>query len=182
MKTAKSLIFIISGIVIAFAPQVITWLFYVIGGILIVGSVLGFLGSAASGQGDGTMLAGAFTGALIGAGVMAIPRFTSALVPIIAGLTLGAIGIGLGVKALNKQKKKGVRITGAVLSLMFISAAVVMLFNIAEAAEKMRMAVGIVMILSGVISIVLKITEKNEPAVQDSNVIDVDSFTIHDDD
>ena len=71
--TAKCIILIISGALIAFFPQVITWMFYILGGIIIVSCL--FIMLTSMGSGDGSLMSsGSIVGILIGVGIMFLPK------------------------------------------------------------------------------------------------------------
>ena len=46
----KGILLLVSGVLFAFFPGVVSWIFYIIGGIIIIGSIFTFIGGLGSGD------------------------------------------------------------------------------------------------------------------------------------
>ena len=80
----KGVLLTVCGVLLAFFPGVINWIFYIIGAIVIIGCVMTLLSSLAGG--DAMLLPSSLAGAAIGVGIMFLPKFVSVQIPVFAGL------------------------------------------------------------------------------------------------
>ena len=121
----KGIVLLISGILIGFFPSVITWIFYIIGGIVIVSSVFTLIGFSGDGSGGGIGLAGIIIGAII----MLIPKILTVGIAIVGGAIFTIYGISMLVKALRSDKSKNTRIIAIVFSILLTAFGIFMLVS-----------------------------------------------------
>lgn len=161
--TRKGLILLISGIIIAFFPNVISSLFYIIGMAVIIFSVINIIRSLTSGSPN---VIPDIIGILIGGAITSLPRFVQTIIPLTIGLILAFNGIDYAVRALNNN---GSRIVNAVLASIDLVLGGTLLFNLLSAGNATRIIAGIVMIATGVYDC---ISDKKSGG-SNSNIIDL---------
>lgn len=142
--TRKGLILLISGIIIAFFPNVISSLFYIIGMAVIIFSVINIIRSLTAGSPN---VIPDIIGILIGGAITSLPRFVQTIIPLTIGLILAFNGIDYAVRALNNN---GSRIVNAVLASIDLVLGGTLLFHLVSAGNATRIIAGIVMIATGV--------------------------------
>ncbi|MDE6797028.1 MAG: DUF308 domain-containing protein [Ruminococcus sp.] len=161
--TRKGLILLISGIIIAFFPNVISSLFYIIGLAVIIFSVINIIRSLTSGS---PHIIPDIIGILIGGAITSLPRFVQTIIPLTIGLILAFNGIDYAVRALNNN---GSRIVNAVLASIDLVLGGTLLFNLLSAGNATRIIAGIVMIATGAYDC---ISDKKSGG-SNSNIIDL---------
>ena len=96
----KAILLTACGILLTFFPGVLAWVFYIIGGIIIIGSLLTGLG----GGDGGSLFSVGMVGAGIGLFVMFLPKLISIHIAGIAGAALVASGVFI-FKSRGNQKR-----------------------------------------------------------------------------
>lgn len=140
----KGILLAVCGVLFAFFPNVISWTFYIIGGIIVAGSILTGLGGIT--QGDGSLLPAGGIGAAIGLFIMCLPKVISAHISIIIGLIILIISIVQIVKALTKEMKKGLKILQLSFGIILLLGSVFLIFDPFKGGNIIRIIVGIIMI------------------------------------
>ena len=140
----KGILLAVCGVCFAFFPNVISWTFYIIGGIIVAGSVLTGLGGIT--QGDGSLLPVAGIGAAIGLFIMCLPKVISAHISIIVGFIILIIAIVQIIKALTKEMKKGLKIFQLVFGIILLIGSVFLIFDPFKGGNIIRIIVGIILI------------------------------------
>ena len=141
---AKGITLLITGLVIAFFPGVIGWLFYVIGGIIVISCVLLFLTSLSGGD---FMLSTSIFGILIGIGIMALPRFLSVTIPLVAGVVFGIMGITRLISAASKKKSRDLRIGSGIVGAVLLCVGIFLIANPFKATAIARIMIGVVLFI-----------------------------------
>jgi uncharacterized membrane protein HdeD (DUF308 family) len=141
---AKGILLAVCGVLFAFFPNVITWVFYIIGGIIVAGSALTSLGGIS--QGDGSLLPAGGIGVAIGLFIMCIPKVISAHISMIVGFILLIISIVQIVKALSKEMKKGIKIFQLIFGIVLLIGSVFLIFDPFKGGNVIRIIVGFIMI------------------------------------
>ncbi len=174
----KGVILAFSGVLVAFFPGVINWLFYIVGGIIVFACILSMLSSVFGGDG-GFMLPAGLLGGALGVGIMVLPRFITIQLPVIVGLVLvvmGAIRLAKGLTG-NDDKKK----TDIILGLLFIAGGVVLVMNPFKAGKALRIMTGLIMLGFAAFNFYISYVIKKRNEAFAPSVIDVDDYTIEDD-
>ena len=140
----KGILLAVCGVCFAFFPNVISWTFYIIGGIIVAGSVLTGLGGIT--QGDGSLLPVGGIGAAIGLFIMCLPKVISAHISIIVGFIILIIAIVQIIKALTKEMKKGLKIFQLVFGIILLIGSVFLIFDPFKGGNIIRIIVGIILI------------------------------------
>lgn len=140
----KGILLAVCGVCFAFFPNVISWTFYIIGGIIVAGSVLTGLGGIT--QGDGSLLPVSGIGAAIGLFIMCLPKVISAHISIIVGFIILIIAIVQIIKALTKEMKKGFKIFQLVFGIILLIGSVFLIFDPFKGGNIIRIIVGIILI------------------------------------
>jgi len=174
----KGVILAFSGVLVAFFPNVINWLFYIIGGIVVFACILSALSSVFGGEG-GFMLPAGLGGAALGIGIILLPRFITIQIPVIVGLILtvmGAIRLTKGITSKEGNKKVDI-----ILGLLFIAGGVTLLFNPFKAGKALRIMSGLIMIGFAVFNfyVAYVIKQRNDAFVP--KIVNVDDYTVEDD-
>lgn len=140
----KGILLAVCGVCFAFFPNVISWTFYIIGGIIVAGSVLTGFGGIT--QGDGSLLPVGGIGAAIGLFIMCLPKVISAHISIIVGFIILIIAIVQIIKALTKEMKKGFKIFQLVFGIILLIGSVFLIFDPFKGGNIIRIIVGIILI------------------------------------
>ena len=140
----KGILLAVCGVCFAFFPNVISWTFYIIGGIIVAGSVLTGLGGIT--QGDGSLLPVGGIGAAIGLFIMCLPKVISAHISIIVGFIILIIAIVQIIKALTKEMKKSFKIFQLVFGIILLIGSVFLIFDPFKGGNIIRIIVGIILI------------------------------------
>ncbi|MDE6035194.1 MAG: DUF308 domain-containing protein [Ruminococcus sp.] len=143
--TRKGLILLISGIIIAFFPGVISSLFYIIGMAVIIFSVINIIRSLTAGN---RLIIPDIIGIIIGGAITSLPHFVQTIIPLTIGLILAFNGIDYAVRAFNNNG--GSRIVNAILASIDLVLGGTLLFNLISAGNATRIIAGIVMIATGI--------------------------------
>lgn len=174
----KGVILSFSGVLIAFFPNVINWLFYIIGGIIVFACILSALSSVFGGEGT-FMLPAGLAGAALGVGIILLPRFINIQIPVIAGLIfviMGAIRLSKAV-----TNKEGNRKADIILGLLFIAGGVTLLFNPFKAGKALRIMTGLIMIGFAVFNFYVAYVIKQRNDAYSPKIVNVDDYTVKDD-
>lgn len=177
----KGILLAVSGVLIAFFPNVITWIFYAVGIIIIAGSVFTLIGGLSGGDAGG-LFGAAIVGILIGLGVIALPKFIMLKIPVIAGLIFGVMGISRLVKGLSSKTPQDKKTMNIVFAVFLLILAVFLIANPFKASTIVRVVIGIVMICFALFDFYVAhvISQRNKASAPDS-VIDVSGYTVNDD-
>ncbi|MDD7516703.1 DUF308 domain-containing protein [Ruminococcus flavefaciens] len=177
----KGILLTVCGVLFAFFPGVLSWIFYIIGGIIIIGSVVTVLGGLGSGDVSSLLPAGA-VGVLIGILVMYLPKIITAQMSVIAGIILGIVAITQIVKSLSKDFTKGLKLGQLIFGVVLLVCSMFLMFNPFKGGNIIRIIIGIVMLLFAAFNYYVAYTIKQRNASNPSNIIDVTDFTTSDDD
>ena len=177
----KGILLTVCGVLFAFFPGVLSWIFYIIGGIIIIGSVVTVLGGLGSGDVSSLLPAGAI-GVLIGILVMYLPKIITAQMSVIAGIILGIVAITQIVKSLSKDFTKGLKLGQLIFGVVLLVCSMFLMFNPFKGGNIIRIIIGIVMLLFAAFNYYVAYTIKQRNASNPSNIIDVTDFTTSDDD
>ena len=140
----KGILLAVCGVCFAFFPNVISWTFYIIGGIIVAGSVLTGLGGIT--QGDGSLLPVGGIGAAIGLFIMCLPKVISSHISIIVGFIILIIAIVQIINALTKEMKKSFKIFQLVFGIILLIGSVFLIFDPFKGGNIIRIIVGIILI------------------------------------
>ncbi|MBP5432813.1 DUF308 domain-containing protein [Ruminococcus sp.] len=176
----KGILLAVCGVLFAFFPGVLSWIFYIVGGIIIVSSLLTGL-SSLSGDGGSLMPAG-IVGVLIGLFVLYIPKFISKSMSVVAGFILAVISITQIVKALSKELTKGLKIFQLIFGIFLLIASVFLIFNPFHGGKVVRFLVGLLMLAFAAFNfyVAYVISERNGEVINSNDVIDANGFEVHD--
>jgi len=177
----KGILLTVCGVLFAFFPGVLSWIFYIIGGMIIAGSVITVLGGLSSGDGASLLPAG-LVGSLIGLLVMYLPKIITAQMSVIAGIILSVAAVTQIVKALSKDFTKGLKLGQLIFGIVLLICSIFLIFNPFKGGNILRIIIGIVMLLFAAFNFYVAYVIKQRNASNPSNVIDVTDFTTSDDD
>ncbi len=168
----KGVIYLISGALIAFFPGIISWIFYITGGIIILASIFMLIGGASSGV-DGTLLGGSIAGVIIGAIIMLIPRIISVGIPIAAGIIFIISGISRLISSLKSESSQNIKTAGIVFGIVLALFGAFLLFNPFKASRIIRIVIGLMLIVLSVFNFYAAhvVHQRNKDSVPD--MIDV---------
>ena len=177
----KAILLLVCGILFAFFPGVISWVFYIIGGIIIIGSLLTGLSSLGGGDGGSLLPAGA-VGVLIGLLIIYIPKFIASKMSVIAGIILGIIAVSQIVKALSKELTKGLKIFQLIFGIALLISSVFLIFNPFRGGKIIRLIIGLVMIGFAAFNfyVAYVISERNGEVIESNNIVDANGYEVHD--
>ncbi|SEH37442.1 Uncharacterized membrane protein HdeD, DUF308 family [Ruminococcus flavefaciens] len=177
----KGILLTVCGILFTFFPGVLSWVFYIIGGIIIVGSAFTVLGGLGSGDGAGLMPAG-IIGVLIGLFVMYLPKFITAQLSLIAGIIIGIVAITQIVKALSKDFTNGLKLLQLIFGILLLISSIFLVFNPFKGGNIIRIIIGIVMLLFAAFNyyVAYVINQRNSSNYSNPDVIDATGYTAPD--
>ena len=176
----KAILLLVCGILFAFFPGVISWVFYIIGAIIIIGSLLTGLSSLGGGDGGSLLPAGA-VGVLIGLLVIYIPKFIASKMSVIAGIILCIIAITQIVKALSKELTKGLKVFQLLFGIALLVSSVFLIFNPFHGGKVIRLIIGLVMIVFAAFNfyVAYVISERNGEVIESNNIVDTNAYEVN---
>lgn len=169
----KGLILIISGVIIAFFPNIISKLFYLIGVIIILFFAVKIIKAIISADCNPLSITLDVFGIIAGGIITSLPSFVQIMIPLTVGFILTANGIDFIVKALSSPYK---RIINAVVAVILTGLGVTLMFNLVKAGGAIRITAGIIMIVAGAYDFFM-----SRHSYESGGIIDVDSYTVKDD-
>lgn len=174
----KGILLLICGVLFAFFPGVISWIFYIIGGAVIIGSAV--TGLKSLGVEGGSLIPASVTGILIGLFIVYIPHFIASSMSLIAGIILAVISISQIVKALSKDLSKGIRILQLIFGIALLVCSIFLIFNPFKGGQVIRIIVGVVLIAYSAFNfyVAYVISERNSQYNTDSNIIDTNAYDV----
>lgn len=170
----KAVLLLAAGIILIFFPGVITYGCYIIGGLVILTGLFMFFQE----PGDGTPILGFIVGAII----CALPFIISTILAIATVIVLGILGIIKLTKALSSNTPSDKKIfNGISAAILFILAFSVLLnpFNVSNFAR--IVLGGLFIAMSAYNFYIVHVIKQRGLNSGSSNIIDIDSFTVHDD-
>lgn len=178
----KGITLLICGVLFAFFPGILSWIFYIIGGAIIIGSAVTVLGGLGSGDGGGLLPAG-IGGVLIGLLVIYLPKIISSQMSIITGIILAVIAVTQIVKALSKELTKKMKILQLIFGIVLLICSIFFIFNPFKGGSIIRIILGLVMIGFAAFNfyVAYVINERNGGVISNNNVVDVNGYEVHDD-
>lgn len=180
----KGVLLLVCGILFGFFPGVLSWVFYIIGGIIIIGSALTSLSGLTSGDGGSLMPAG-IVGGLIGLLVIYIPKFITAKMSVISGIILAIIAITQIVKSLKMDDENKLRIFQLIFGILLLVGSIFLMFRNSDDNTIIRISIGVIMLLFSAFNFYIAYVidqryngkTSSFKASENPDIIDVDSFT-----
>ena len=175
----KGILLAVCGVLFAFFPGVISWVFYIIGGTIIIGSLFTALSSLGDG---GSLLPAGVVGVLIGLLVVYIPKFIASQMSVITGIILGILAITQIVKSLSKELTKGLKLLQLIFGIALLVSSVFLIFNPFKGGHIIRIIIGLVIIGFAAFNfyVAYVISERNGEVIDSSNIIDSNAYDVHD--
>ncbi|MBR4628161.1 MAG: DUF308 domain-containing protein [Ruminococcus sp.] len=167
---AKGLAYLICGVLIGFFPGIISWIFYIIGGIIILSSVLMLITGASSGM-DGTLVGGTIAGIIVGVIVLLLPRIISVGIPIAAGIIFIISGVSRLYKSIRAKEDSGnLKTAGIVFGALLTAFGGFLLFNPFKASRIICLIIGLMLIALSVLNFYAAhlLHQRNKNAVPDT--------------
>lgn len=164
----KGIMLTLCGALIAFCPGVITWIFYIVGALIIFGSGCTYIGSLKEGGG---MFFGSLIAAGIGFGIICLPRLLTVKIPLIAGIIFAVVGILRLIKT-KSENYDGNKALSAVFGILLVLAGVFFIVNPFKVSTVIRIIIGVIMIALGIFDFAVAhaITQRNnnsQPSIVD---------------
>lgn len=172
-NTLKGIVMIVSGVIVAFFPGIISSLFYLIGTAVILFCVINIIKSLIAGN-PVSVVPNIF-GILAGSAITSIPHFVQTIIPLTVGLILAFNGIDYAGKAIANV---GSRVLNIILAVIALGLGCTLLFHLVKAGNATRIIAGLVMIGAGAYD---SFTSHNSGNGNDSGIVDVDSYSVKDD-
>ncbi len=175
----KGILLLICGILFAFFPGVISWVFYIIGGAIIIGSVFTAISSFSDG---GSLLPAGIVGILIGLLVIYIPKFIASQMSVITGIILGILAITQIVKALSKELTKGLKLLQLFFGITLLVSSIFLIFNPFKGGHIIRIIIGLAIIGFAAFNfyVAYVISERNGEVVSSDNIVESNAYEVHD--
>lgn len=178
----KGIIFIAAGAAIAFFPNLLSGLFYVAGAAIIIYNIIALILSMLAGISDPSskiVIPRSVGGILLGIAVAAFPKLLAFGLPVIIGLFFCITGLDRLLAAAEQKKRGGSWWLPAVSGAFSAILGIAFIFNPFSVSRTFTKIMGIIFIIGGVVMLAAAFRNKNESS---SSVIDIDSFTVRDDD
>ena len=175
---SKGIMLMITGLIVAFFPGVISKMFYLIGIMIILFCAFRMVVSLIEGGSLSVTLINSF-GVLIGAIVIFLPAVVKIGVPLITAIILGFAGVERLFIA-SELKNRGSSYAGkVVIGLLLITAAMVMFFHPFRTSNVIRIAIGLVIVAIGSCNLFMDLYN-NKP--QKNTIVDIENYSIREDD
>ena len=172
----KGIMLVLCGIIIAFFPGIITWIFYAVGAIIIFGSGCTYISSLKEGGG---MFFGSLIAAGIGFGIMYLPHILTVKIPLIAGIVFAVVGILRLIKTYS-EKYDGNKAVSTVMGILLVLAGIFFIINPFKISTVIRITIGVIMICLGIFNFAVAYAIKQRNENSEPSVIDVDVNSISD--
>ena len=166
--TAKGVVLIISGIIIAFFPGIISSLFYFIGMAIILFCVVNIIKSLVTS--NPVAVVPNVIGIILGGAVTSLPHFVQTIIPLTIGLILAFNGLDFIAKAINNV---GSRILNVILAVVTLGLGCTLIFHIVKAGNAIRIIAGLVMVGAGVYDFI-----SGKTSGGNGGIIDVNSYSV----
>ena len=178
----KGILLLICGVLFAFFPGVFSWIFYMIGAVIVIGSIATVIGGLGSGDAGGLLPAG-IGGCLLGLFVMYLPQIISSQISIIAGIILAIVAITQIVKALSKDLTKKMKLLQLIFGCLLLVGSIFFIFN-PKGENIIRIIIGLVMIGFSAFNfyVAYLINERNGGVISSDNIIDTHGYESKDND
>lgn len=171
-STAKGIILIISGIIVAFFPGIISSLFYLIGTAVIIFCVINIIKSLITA--NPVAVVPNVIGIIVGGAITSLPHFVQTIIPLTIGLILAFNGLDFVGKAISNV---GSRVLNIILAVITLGLGCTLLFHLVKAGNATRIIAGLIMVGAGVYDF---LSGKNSSG-GNGGIIDVDSYSVRDD-
>lgn len=171
-NTAKGMILVVSGIIVAFLPNIISYLFYLIGTAIIIVCVINIIKSLMTA--NPVAVVPNVIGIIFGGAVTSLPHFVQTIIPLTVGLILAFYGLDYAAKAFMNI---GSRIMNIILAVIALGLGCTLIFHLVKAGNAIRIIAGLVMIGAGAYDF---ISDKNSYN-SNGGIIDVNSYSVKDD-
>lgn len=171
-STAKGIILIISGIIVAFFPGIISSLFYLIGTAVIIFCVINIIKSLITA--NPIAVVPNVIGIIVGGAITSLPHFVQTIIPLTIGLILAFNGLDFVGKAISNV---GSRVLNIILAVITLGLGCTLLFHLVKAGNATRIIAGLIMVGAGVYDF---LSGKNSSG-GNNGIIDVDSYSVRDD-
>ncbi|MDE5583794.1 MAG: hypothetical protein K2J08_08820 [Ruminococcus sp.] len=174
MKTndVKGLILVISGIITAFFPSIISRLFYLVGIIIILFCVVKIVKTFLADSNPTSIILNVM-GVIAGGIITSLPSFVQIIIPLTVGLILTASGLDFATKSVLSHDK---RIFNAVIALILTVLGVMLMFNLVKAGSAIRITAGIIMVIAGAYDFFI-----SRNSYKSDGIIDIENYTVSDD-
>lgn len=143
-NTLKGTVMIVSGLIVAFFPGIISSLFYLIGTAVILFCVINIIKALVSGV--PVAVIPNVLGILAGSAITSLPHFVTTIIPLTIGLILVFNGVDYIGKAVTNS---GSRILNIILAVVALGLGCTLLFHLVKAGNVTRIIAGLVMIGAG---------------------------------
>lgn len=170
--TAKGIIMVVSGIIVAFFPSIISSLFYIIGTAVILFCVINIIKSLVAGN---PHIIPNIIGIIIGGTITSLPHFVQTIIPLTIGFILTFNGIDYAHKAVTNSNS---RVLNIVLAVIGIGLGGTLLFHLVTAGNATRIIAGLIMIATGAYDF---FTSSKSGDNGNSGIIDVTNYSVKDD-
>lgn len=170
--TAKGTIMLVSGIIVAFFPNIISSLFYIIGMVVILFCVINIIKSLVAGK---PVIIPNVIGIIVGGAITSLPHFVQTIIPLTIGLILMFNGIDYAYKAISGTYS---RVLNIILAVIGIGLGGTLLFHLVTAGNATRIIAGLVMIATGAYDF---FTSSKSGDSGNSGIIDVTNYSVKDD-
>lgn len=177
-SSVRGIFLIAAGICLAFLPSFISWLFVISGICVILFSGIKLISSGAKGKSSSACIGGLILGALL----IFTPNILSFLVPVLIGIYAAFNGAEIAVKAYERRKQGGLWLVSLIIGSVLFFIGITICFRPYSTSGTLTKLFGIVLIASGIFSIIARRGTEVSVSRKKSSVIDIDSFTVKDDD
>lgn len=172
----KGVLLAAGGLIILLLPKILTYSCYVIGGLIILTSVLMLL--KAPDQGGAS-----FMGIILGAIIILLPRVLAAVISFIAAGVLTIMAIIRLTKALSSTASHDQRLTNGIFSALLFVLAVIVFIKPFGAGWFTRVVIGVVMLLLAAYNFYIAHVIKQrygDGGSSSSDILDLDESKFHD--
>ena len=174
----KGITLTLCGLLIAFFPGVISWIFYIIGGIIIAASIISFLASL--GDDTGFMFVSAIIGVAAGLFIIYLPRIIMVNIPVIAGIIFAIMGIMRLIDGFSNKTLPDKKTQNFVFAVLLIVLALFCIFNPFKVSTFIRIVIGVIMLGMAAFNFYVAYAIKQRNDNSRPEIIDVSGTTVDD--
>ena len=165
---------IVSGLILAFFPDIISYIFYILGSSVIVYYIIKFIMSCVNEK--NYKLHELIFGIIIGTLIIILPNFLSLGIPIVAGAFILVNGIERLIKAFGIRKGGYKWCIPAVAGVIFSVFGIYILANPKEISLTICRLIGVAILIIGIYKLAASLLSNKSN--NNSDVIDIDDYKV----
>lgn len=173
-----ALILILGGAVIALFPSFLSKVFAIIGAAVVIYNIIRIV-LVFTGGGSSVTAIKSFFGIFLGIMIFILPTLIEFSIPVIVGVIICSAAVKRILLAVELKQRSSSWIPSLVIGIILAAAGLIFIFNPFAVSTLFKRIIGIVLIASGILWLLSDYNKGHTAG--NSSIIDIDSYTVHDD-